>query len=287
MDRLRQYAQLSPDSAWNEVGCDLYDEGDFEDAVSCFQRSVEEGNSTAWLNLGNSLRELGREPEAAVAFRRAIAEGEQDALLNLGDVLLALDEQGEARIVLEEASSSGDRTAHLYLARLFATQGEVDSALAAYEVARRSGVAAATGELGIYLYDLGRDEEAEPLLASCADEDADCRASLGDLLRRSGRIEDALRLLEEGVRLQQVEAYIPYASALLEQGRSVEAEAILREAAARGDSYAHLNLGLIHEQAGRPLQALQEYVLGQTAGDREATAALSRLRDQSAHDGRR
>jgi tetratricopeptide (TPR) repeat protein len=53
-------------AAWNEKGNFLDSMGKFDEAISCYDRSltIDSGNSEVWFNKGLTLRKIGKENEA-------------------------------------------------------------------------------------------------------------------------------------------------------------------------------------------------------------------------------
>jgi tetratricopeptide (TPR) repeat protein len=59
--------------SWNNKGVALYDQGNYADAIACYDRAIEidPGYALAWSNKGNALKALRRNAEAEKAFANA------------------------------------------------------------------------------------------------------------------------------------------------------------------------------------------------------------------------
>jgi tetratricopeptide (TPR) repeat protein len=104
----------------------------------------------------------------------------------------------------------------------------------------------------------------------------------GEALVKDGQFEEAILQLKEAVELEaSLEAMHDLSEVYLLQGRNAEAEPLLRRMTSEFpyDSSAHLMLGKILEQAGKPEEARIEYKAGlaNDPNNVEAKAALQRL----------
>ncbi|HEU0102160.1 MAG TPA: tetratricopeptide repeat protein [Mycobacteriales bacterium] len=149
---------------------------------------------------------------------------------------------------------------------------------------RRSGEAAEDGDGlcagALARWHLLRDrlDEAEPLLRQAMAVDDDARSDLGHLLRRRGHLEQAQRLLEQGVANGHLDSMIKLALLLEEERGDVgRAETLLRQALMAGELYAHNNLGVLLRDRGAVVEAQQQFRLGAEGGDRLAADNLKRL----------
>ena len=154
-------------------GTQLHRDGQLGLAQSHYQRAVklDPANADGWHLLGVVALQSGNGKLAVkhlhecVRLRPAFAEAQN----NLGVALRRLDRHVES----------------------------VDAFRAATQV--RDRYVEAAGNLGLALLSIGDDEAAESVLQQCLDwkpDHADAATNLGNLLRRNGRLMDALPLLE-------------------------------------------------------------------------------------------
>jgi hypothetical protein len=99
-----------------------------------------------------------------------------------------------------------------------------------------------------------------------------------DLLRQAGRIDEAHFVLEEGVRLGELESMLPlgnlYADYVDEDGL---AEATYRRGIEAGDMHCHHDLAILLARLGDTQAAEKHYRLGANADDALALSGLNEL----------
>ena len=195
----------------------------------------------AYNNLGHALRALDRLTEAAEQFRQALRlkPGFAAALSGLGLVLANLDQFHEAENILQQAVQAGPdlAEAHNNLGLTLMKMRRYEEAVASLRQAQRldPGAVEVCNNLGIALAELDRFDEAVASLRQAltlasqsagpeyaAEPETDPAAkspgphylqthfislpeiynNLGMVLTTEGRFDDALRHLEEALRLQ-------------------------------------------------------------------------------------
>lgn len=293
-----------------DVGCDLDDAGRVDEARRCFERAAAAGSVLAAFDLGNVLRREGLLEEALAAFTAAQEGGVDDAMLNRGLALLDLERWGEALMVLQAALESGDRGAQAPIGTALWELGDLAGALRALRVAAAEGDAEGRLELALLLRELGDREEAErvavraaeaghvvargvvadwrwertrdPALEAALRESADhhpsARASLADLRRSTGRVQEAREVLETGAARGEAESWLPLGNLYADElGEPEAAEAAYRSGIAAGDDHSHHNLAVLLEERGDLDGAAFHYQVGAAGGDALAAAALRRL----------
>ena len=192
-----------------ELGCELADANRHDDAAACFRQAADLGSRDAWFNLGNSLSALHRLREAADAHRTAAEVGVDDAWLNLGNLLSELGDTDGAVRAYRTASESGDPHGPPALAYEYREQGLQALADDVLQEAGRKGNVLAAAILASWRWGRSLDPSLEPDLRAGAPHHPEARADLGDLLRSTGRLEEARAVLEEGVRLGEVKSMLP------------------------------------------------------------------------------
>ncbi|HZI13173.1 MAG TPA: tetratricopeptide repeat protein, partial [Myxococcus sp.] len=188
-----------------------YDEGRFEEALSCAAQAaaLEPDLAAAHAERGVALAALGREPEAQMAFARALAidPGDADALLGSAHLYAVQlpstrerDELGAlyAERGLSQPGTPPELVPHLALvaAMAFNDLGQAESALerAAIVLAREPGSREALYERALALFELCRFAEARTAfstLLSDPERAAHAHQHLGLLLEREGRWKQA------------------------------------------------------------------------------------------------
>ena len=122
------------------------------------------------------------------------------------------------------------------------------------------------------------DPALEPALRA-APHHPDARADLGDLLCTTGRIDEALAVLREGMRLGEVESMLPLGNLYADHlGDNDLAEQMYRRGIEAGDIHCHHNLAVLLELRGDLEAAETHYRLGADAADALAARGLNALR---------
>lgn len=259
-----------------DLGCDLADADRLDDAEECFRRAAALGSATAEFDLGNTLAARGRRAAAVEAYQRAIAGGETDAWLNLGQVLEQLDDADGAMRAYRAAADSGDTNGALSLALMLREQGSRDEAEVAARSAADAGNAMAAGVLASWEWDDTLDPALEPALRAGADHYPSARVDLAELLRSTGRPDEARAALELGAKLGEVESWLPLGNYYMDElGDADAAENAYRGGIAAGDAHCHHNLGLLLAARGDKPGAIEQFRLGAAAGDEWAARMLA------------
>jgi tetratricopeptide (TPR) repeat protein len=133
----------------------------------------------------------------------------------------------------------------------------------------------ASAYLGMWLFARGVGDDIESLLRSGAEVNQDARGSLGNFLRKSGRLAEAEEVLRVGYDLGEEASHIPLALVLEAGGRVNDAMVVLREGYEMGDTFCAYNLGLLLERAGLELAAVDWYAKAARGGDLEAIDLLT------------
>lgn len=274
-DRLARAGGCEDPDELIDLGCDLADAGRLADAERCFRRAAGLGSATAEFDLGNTLNEQRRLEEAVAAYERAIAGGETDAWLNLGQVLEELGDAGGAMRAYAGAADSGDSNGALSLAFMLRERGDNTAAVARARAAASDGNALAAAVVACWDWDETLDPALEPALRAGADLYPSARADLAELLRSTGRVDEARAVLERGAKLGEVEAWLPLGNLYVDElGDPDAAEQAYRTGIAAGDTHCHLNLGLLLAARGDKDGATEQFRLGAAAGDESAAQML-------------
>ena len=213
------------------------------------------------------LQSLGYLRGSAPAKERYSVEDDPKRLVHLDDALhrgVDLFQRGRPREAIEVyrnliAERPELELAHRHLAFLHWSLGEVDDAIATLTGARAAGIESPTaaGQLGIYLAESGRADQAVPLLEALVTGDPpalDPLNALGIAYARRGDADHALQTFERVLRLD------PDSAMALENIGAVQVQRGDREAAAEAferavalaprSSRAHAGLGVVQLQGG-------------------------------------
>jgi uncharacterized protein (TIGR02466 family) len=264
-EQYRAALEIEPDSRAARlalVGV-LRDGGAITSSETEIRRMVDRDprDAQAWMLLGVTQRALGRLEEAASSYRRALDVRPDYAAAhhNLGALLGQLKQAEASLAQLDRAAALGISgwELHFNRGRALMELGRFDEADAA--LASAVGVAPGNVESHVLLSKLrfmrGDADYTRTLAAAAAGSgDAGLLLTLGDLLRRGDRLEEA----EQTVRgLMAARGWLPQAGAALavllqEQGRLEEAvvEARRAQAALPEDPNAAENLIAILLQRG-------------------------------------
>ena len=198
---------------------------------------------------GEALEELGLVTEASEVYGLLIEEGyflgfEDLAWLERGRGNIARAcELLEQRLALDEEPD--DHTLHL------------------------------RGVLGHWRWHFQLQPEAEQLLRDGADHFESARSDLAHLLVATGRSNEAEEVLKKGVRLGEVQSFLPLANLLDETGRPNEAERLYRLGFALGDAHSAYNLFSQLLEQGRDKEAQEWVRRAAEGGDEKAIAWLA------------
>ena len=260
------------------AGCDLSDAGRHEDAEALFRKAVDLGQDWVWFNVGNELRAQGRSSDAVEAYGSALDAGETDAWLNLGACLEELGDLVAAMDAYRRAGASGDPAGDVQLAHLLREHDEREKAVAVLTAASRHGNDLAAAVLTCWEWDQTLDPALEPRLRAGAEHHGSARAGLADLLRSTGRPDEARIELERGAVAGQSDCWLPLGNLLADHARDhLAAEAAYRAGIEAGDSNCHHNLAVLLLVDDRTEEALEHLRAGTEAGDALAARTLREL----------
>ncbi len=188
-EHYRKAIELEPGkpSARGMLGVILAERGEKDEALSLLREACElaPANYTAQVNLGVNCEQLGRHAEAVESYRRAVE----------------LDPKSVV--------------AHVYLASSLVRDKRPDEAVVSFDraIALNPDDFAAHNNLGILLLEQGRIEEAVPHLLRAAElnPEAGPYESLGDALRQSGKLDEAVFYYDKAL-LQHPDRSQPHAN---------------------------------------------------------------------------
>jgi predicted O-linked N-acetylglucosamine transferase (SPINDLY family) len=206
---------LNPDlaEAHNDRGVILAGNGDFAQALSCFERAVQINPlyTEAHNNLGRALRAAGRVSEAAAQFEQVLKAAPSSPLVHfeLASVLELVDRPAEAECHYRSAIALRAEflDAHLHLASLLQRINRLADALASAEhaVAIAPNHVGARNNLGNILRAMDRREEAIAQYRAALRIDTNSVAAhynLGVALRGEAAISEAKAHFSRAVALR-------------------------------------------------------------------------------------
>lgn len=240
------------DIAWQALEHD-----DLEAAGPVFRELRDQGLGIAEIGLA-WVEFHGSSPAAGVARMRAACEQElPTAWAQLGLMMQHHgDDPDEIREVYRRGGE-GDAECWLDLAFFERSQGRSEAAFPAAHRAVAAGSATARAILACWDWDRTHDPALEEALRDGQDLFPGARADLGTLLWESGRRNEAIATLEQGVARAEIDAMVVLANLLVDDGRTDHAEALYRRAAGSGDHNALDNLVGLLRATGRPTEALR------------------------------
>ena len=209
----RRAVQLSPQSAeaHNNLGTALREMGNSAEAVESFRQALacREAYPEAHSNLGAALADGGRYEEAMAACRRALAlrPGYAGAFYNLANALEKAERKEEALACYREAVTRKTDLFEAWRAAgdLCVELGRYDEGVEAlrHAVELQPASVAAKRSFGWALSESGRQDEALSVLEAAARRDPSdteqVHEVLASVLRRVGRIEDAIAVCRRAV----------------------------------------------------------------------------------------
>jgi tetratricopeptide (TPR) repeat protein len=258
-----------------DLGTSLSALGRWEEAVTAHQRAADAGEDAAWLALAYALGELGRWDLAERAARRALDRGDPNGWSALGEALRGQGRGAEVERMFRQAARRGDAKAALELAYELRGSGRQLEACHWAQFAADAGSAAAAGTLACWRWDESRDLDLEPQLRAGAEVYEHARTGLADLLRSTGRIEEARSVLERGAARGEVASWLPLGNLYREElCDDIAAAAAYRAGIEGGDLHAHHNLGVLLLDSGDVDGAIEHFSIAAAGGDDLAARVL-------------
>ena len=176
---------------------------------------------------------------------------------------------------LREAAERGDAPAALELAHLLREGGRHLESWHWAQLAADAGDRTAAGTLACWRWVESHDLALEPQLRAGADHSHSARAGLADLLRVTGRVEEARSVLERGAVRGEVASWLPLGNIYREElDDLVAAEAAYRAGIEGGDIHSHHNLGVLLLGAGDVDGAIEHFSIAAAGGDELAARVL-------------
>lgn len=220
------------------------------------------------------LARAGRYGEAEVVLR-AIDPPSNQVWILLGDVLAQQDKHADAEYYFRRAIRNGAAEAAINLGMLLWELGRDDEAEAAYRsVAERYMLA--KENLASLLIDNGRTTEAVAVIKQLINAGQKrWHCELGTLLWNSGDVAGAEREFRRGVTAQAENASCYLGHFLWQNGRFDDAESVFRESLRNGDESVCFDYALmLNEIKGREAEAVLYY---EKSDDPEALLNLAML----------
>lgn len=265
-----------------EVGGALWDADRTDDAERAFRGGMGLGSGDSAISLGALLASQGRLDEGAAALRWALDAGATGAWVVLGDVYEVGTDRSEAMRCYDRGARAGEVEARLALAFALREEWAFDAALVEAEQAAADGSATASGVVACWRWCTSHDPALEPLLRKWQGDFPAARSDLGKLLRLAGRVQEARRVFEVGVKLGESESMLPLGNLYWDDLDDLDAaEAVYRLGIAADDRNCYLNLGNLLHERGDVDGAEEQYRLGAAAGDALAARALDDLLDDA------
>jgi Tfp pilus assembly protein PilF len=217
--------------AWNNLGIDLQQKGQRNEAIECFQKAlnIEPYYADAYTNLGGVLLGQGKSDQAIAYFQRALQlrPANPKAQNNLG---LALFDEGR----LDEAIGDFQRAieinplyveANYNIGVAFQRKGEWDAAIACFQKVLRikPDYAEAENNLGFAVQQKGEMDEAISLYEKAVKAKPDyalAYVNLGVLLERKGESDEAIADFHKALQINPdyPDAYYNLGNALQQKG---------------------------------------------------------------------
>ncbi len=250
----------------------LADAGEHAKAIPVYESVLrkEPRNWRAWQLLGESYQALGKLDQALPVLRKGQAGYPKlEVAVRIGEVLLAQGKVPEAeaafnRILADHPQFWGGLFG---LASVRVEQNRKDEALKLYQKCievGRSTTGSAYFNIGALHYAAGRIEEARQAFErSMAADPRSPRAAraLAELMRREGRVKEAIDLLQRTIALQaDAKALMALGGLCAQAGQSPRAEAALRRCIELDPTLprAHYRLAKILQRSDRSDEALAE-----------------------------
>ncbi len=206
-------------SKWLKKGDDLYDQGKFDEAISCYDNAIgkDPKNKLAWVNKGAALLELMKSDEAISCFDKAteLYPKSAEAWNEKGYALNRLDRFDEAIIAFNNAIDINPRSADAWNGKGIAldNSGKHDEAIQAYDraIAIRPKFAIAWNNKGWALSGLGKKEKAIQAYnkaISINSKDPSSWNCKGNALADLGKHDEAVKAYGRAIELDPKDAIL-------------------------------------------------------------------------------
>jgi tetratricopeptide (TPR) repeat protein len=260
--------------AHNNVGSDLLERGQVEEAIAHFQRALEShpGYAEAHNNLGNALFRKGQVDEAIAHFQQAVHLDPKlgNAHSNLGTALLQKGQVGEAIVHFEAALAISPHISEIHnnLGNALRQSGRLDEAAVHYQAAVELQPANATAwhNLGTTMGVQGKTSAAISSFQralTLQPDLAEAHHELAKVLLQAGQFGEAVAHFRRALELRPdlAEACYELGDVLDENGQVDEAIALLQRAVQIAPRFAAAqnNLGNALLRKGRVEEALAHY----------------------------
>jgi tetratricopeptide (TPR) repeat protein len=237
--------------AYNNLGDELVQAGQLDEAIAHFQKALEidPEYAKAHYNLGNALLQNGQVDTAIVQFQKALElqPGNELAHNNLGSAFLQKGEVDEAIAQFQKAIEIHPALAKAYnnLANALLQERRVDEAIVQYQKALDIDpeYAKAHYNLGNVLLQKGQADEAIVQYQKAVEVqpvNAEFRNKLGYALLQKGRLDEAILQFQEVLKLQPRDAESSYnlGNAFLQKGEVRQAVEYFQKALEIRPAYA-------------------------------------------------
>lgn len=265
----------------NVVGKVYYAFNMFDQAKTVFLHAIERDpeNAALYSNLGSILIEKQFFEEAMACFDKAIKldPNLSEAYLNLGILYFMMEdlESAEASflktIELNQKADKWDPIAYANLGDLYFVRRQLDDCIKAYTIVLNMdpGLSEVRTRLGMALQFEGQEalaKEQYELAISLGAAPSEAHSSLGNIIRREGKIYEAMCEFRKAIHLsgrQDPEPLIALAELLTGIGRFKEALKTLKEAYDLGMTGPQVvaDLSRLNEKCGNEMEAVKYFNL--------------------------
>lgn len=311
----RQVLALAPEypGAWNNLGNNTFRQKRYSEAIAYYRKELErEPAPIPWRGIGRAYVELGRGDSARYALEQALEIDSTYAPAHF-NLALIYEDEGELGAALDHARQawrlSPDDFDYRYLmaSLLVKTREQVEEAVPHLQavIEHWPWHHASHYNLGQAYLQMGRQAEGKALIeqseklrarevkvqnfsgvAQSKANDPMAYAALGSALRRSGRLEDALRAYRVAILLDSTNLEIQnnVANLYLLQQDTLAAIQTYRHILQQDPTFVDIwvNLGIVYAISGKREQAREAWqeALQQEPGHEAAEAYLARLQQE-------
>jgi len=204
---------------WLKKGDDLYDQGKFDEAISCYDNAIEKDpkNKLAWMNKGAALLELMKSDEAISCYDRVteLYPKSAEAWSRKGYALNGLDKFDDSIAAFDKAIEINPKSADAWNGKGIAldNSGKRDEAIQAYDraIAIRPKFIEAWNNKGWTLAGLGKKEEAIQAYDKAIAIDSKDPSSWnykGNELVDLGKYDEAVKAYDRAIELDPRDAIL-------------------------------------------------------------------------------